>query len=64
MFRKRAFTLAWEKGVDPRRASIAYGCNVDTLMRHYVAMDEQQVTDEVFEMMKEPKKKLKKGRKS
>jgi hypothetical protein len=33
-------------------------------MRHYVAMDEQQVTDEVFEMMKEPKKKLKKGRKS
>jgi integrase len=51
MFRKRAFTLAWEKGVDARRASIAYGCNVDTLMRHYVAMDEQQVTDDVFELM-------------
>ena len=48
MFRKRAFTLAWQAGVDPRRASIAYGCNVDTLMQHYVALDEQQVTDDVF----------------
>jgi integrase len=51
MFRKRAFTLAWEAGVDMRQASIAYGCNVDTLMRHYVAMDEQQVTDDVFARM-------------
>jgi len=48
MFRKRAFTLAWQAGVDPRRAAIAYGCNVDTLMRHYVYMDEQAVTDDVF----------------
>ena len=32
-------------------ASIAYWCNVDALMRHYVAMDEQQVTDDVFEQM-------------
>lgn len=51
MFRKRAFTLAWEAGIDMRQASIAYGCNVDTLMRHYVAMDEQQVTDDVFARM-------------
>jgi integrase len=51
MFRKRAFTMAWQAGVDPRRASIAYGCNVDTLMRHYVLMDEQQVTDDVFAAM-------------
>jgi integrase len=51
MFRKRAFTLAWEMGIDVRHASIAYGCNVDTLMRHYVVMDEQQVTDEVFSKM-------------
>jgi integrase len=51
MFRKRAFTLAWQKGIDARRASIAYGCNVDTLMQHYVAMDEQAVTDDVFEKM-------------
>jgi integrase len=51
MFRKRAFTLAWEKGIDVRHASIAYGCNVDTMLRHYVKLDEQQVTDDVFEKM-------------
>jgi integrase len=51
MFRKRAFTLAWEAGIDMRQASVAYGCNVDTLMKHYVAMDEQAVTDEVFGRM-------------
>jgi integrase len=51
MFRKRAFTMAWNAGIDPRRAAIAYGCNVDTLMRHYVSMDEQQVTDDVFAQM-------------
>lgn len=56
MFRKRAFTLAWQAGVDPRRASIAYGCNVDTLMQHYVLMDEQQVTDDVFDQMHESKR--------
>lgn len=48
VLRKRAFRMAWEAGVDPRRASIAYGCNVDTLMRHYVGLDEQEVTDGVF----------------
>ena len=51
MFRKRAFTRAWNAGIDVRKASIAYGCNVDTLMKHYVLLDEQQVTDEVFEQM-------------
>jgi integrase len=51
MFRKRAFTLAWEKGIDPRRASIAYGYNVDTLMKHYVSRDELAVKDDVFAKM-------------
>ena len=51
MFRKRAFTAAWEKGIDARHASIAYGCNVDTLKKHYVSLDEQQVTDDVFARM-------------
>ena len=53
MFRKRAFTMAWKAGVDARRAAIAYGCNVDTLMQHYVYLDEQAVTDEVFARMGE-----------
>ena len=51
MFRKRAFTMAWQAGIDVRHASIAYACNVETLMKHYIAMDEQQVTDEVFAKM-------------
>jgi integrase len=51
MFRKRAFTKAWEAGIDMRQASIAYGCNVDTLMRHYVQLDEQAVTRDVFARM-------------
>lgn len=56
LLRKRAFTLAWQAGVDARRASIAYGCNVDTLMRHYVLLDERQVTDDVFAQMNQEKK--------
>jgi len=51
MLLKRAFTLAWKAGIDMRQASIAYGCNVDTLMKHYVAMDKQAVTDEAFARM-------------
>jgi integrase len=47
-FRKRAFTRAWEAGIDPKRAAIAIGVNPDTMFRHYVAMDEQEVTDDVF----------------
>src|SRR5262249_49734459 len=34
--RKRAFTASWEKKIDPRKAAIAIGCNVDTMMKHYV----------------------------
>lgn len=49
--RKRAFTAAWQNNVDPRKAAIAYGCNVDTLMKHYVALDEQAVTDEVTKQL-------------
>jgi integrase len=51
LFRKRAFTLAWEAGIDMRHASMAYGCNVDTLMKHRVAMDEDRVTASVFGRM-------------
>lgn len=56
MFRKRAFTMAWQAGIDMRQASIAYGCNVDTLMRHYVQLDEAQVTRDVFARMHGGKK--------
>ncbi len=46
--RKRAFTMSWQAKIDPRKAAIAIGCNVDTMMKHYVALDEQATTDEVF----------------
>lgn len=49
MLRTRAFTIAWEAGIDPRRAAIAIGCNPDTMMKHYVRMDEEAVTSEVME---------------
>jgi hypothetical protein len=39
---------AWAAGIDPRKASIAIGCNVDTMMKHYVQMDKHEVTDVVF----------------
>jgi hypothetical protein len=45
--RKRAFTAPLENDIDPRKAAIAYGCNPDTVMKHYVALDEQEVTEEV-----------------
>src|SRR5205085_9532635 len=60
--RKRAFTAAWKNNIDPRKAAVAYGCNVDTVMKHYVAMDEQAVTDEVTTQLAEaltPKPKAK-----
>jgi integrase len=63
MFRKRAFTRAWNAGIDPRRAAIAIGCNVDTMMQHYVGLDEQEVTDDVFSRLNPPPAALKKGKK-
>lgn len=48
MFRKRAFTAAWNDGMDMRDAAIAYSCHVETVMKHYVALDEQGTTDKVY----------------
>jgi integrase len=51
--RKRAFTAAWENDIDPRKAAIAFACNPDTVMKHYVALDEQAVTEEVTTQLAE-----------
>ncbi len=53
MLRKRAFTAAWEAGIDARKAAIAIGCNPDTMMKHYVKMDEEAVTNEVMDALAE-----------
>jgi integrase len=47
-FRKRAFTLAWKGDVRVQEAAIAFGCNPDTLLKHYVRLDEQETTNAVF----------------
>jgi hypothetical protein len=49
--RKRAFTAAWQNNVDPRKAAIAYGCNVETVMKRYVNLDEQAATDEATKQL-------------
>ena len=49
--RKRAFTKAYHAGISEREASIAFGCNPDTMHKHYVALDEQQVTDKVLDKL-------------
>lgn len=47
-FRKRAMTEAWRLGIQPEKAAIAFGCNVKTMMAHYIAMDEVATADEVL----------------
>ena len=47
-FRKRAMTEAWRLGISPEKAAIAFGCNVKTMMAHYIAMDEVATSDEVL----------------
>jgi integrase len=47
-FRKRAMTEAWRLGIHPEKAAIAFGCNVKTMMAHYVHMDEVATSDEVL----------------
>ena len=54
-FRKRRFTEAWEANINPHKAAIALGCNVQTMMKHYVALDEQATTDEVFAVLHQRK---------
>jgi integrase len=51
MLRKRAMTQSWQAHIDPRKAAIAFGVAVDTMMKHYVQLDEQATTDEVFNQL-------------
>jgi hypothetical protein len=52
-FRKRAMTEAWRRHIPPENAAIAFGCNVRTMMAHYVLLDEAVTSDEVFTTMAE-----------
>jgi integrase len=51
MFRKRAFTKARAAGIPESDLSVAFGCHLDTARKHYIAIDEQEVTDGVFDKL-------------
>ena len=36
-------------GVSYDDAAVAFGCNPQTMREHYIALDEQQITDRVME---------------
>jgi integrase len=50
-FRKRAFTLAHQHGIDASTASIMFGCGIDVIHRHYVELDERKMAAAGFERM-------------
>lgn len=47
-FRKRAMTEAWRLGIPLEKAAIAFGCNPNTMRKHYIALDETATADEVL----------------
>lgn len=53
-FRGTAFTRAWESGIDLDRAALAYGCNRETMKKHYLRKNQLVVADEVFRQVHGP----------
>ena len=47
--RGTAMTRAKEAGVSYEDAAVAFGCNPDTMRKHYIALDEIAVSDRVME---------------
>ena len=47
--RGTAMSKAMEAGIHFEDAAIAFGCNPDTMRKHYLAMDEVTVTDRVMD---------------
>lgn len=48
-FRDTAMTRAWDADIDLDRAAIAYGCNRETMKKHYIRKEALAVADAVFE---------------
>jgi len=48
-FRDTAMTKAWDADIDLERAAIAYGCNRETMKKHYIRKDALVTADAVFE---------------
>jgi hypothetical protein len=47
-FRRRAMTAAYRAGGPLDRASVAFGCNPNTMRAFYPALDETEIADEVL----------------
>jgi hypothetical protein len=47
--RGTAMTRAKEAGISYEDAAVAFGCNPETMRKHYVAIDEIMVSDRVME---------------
>lgn len=50
-YRGTAMSKARLRGVHYENASIAFGCNPETMRKHYVATDEQAISDDVFAVL-------------
>lgn len=50
-FRDTAMTRAWDAGIDLDRAAFAYGCNRETMKKHYIRKNAIAVADAVFEQV-------------
>ena len=48
-FRDTAMTRAWDCDIDLDRAAIAFGCNRETMKKHYIRKEALVVADAVFE---------------
>jgi hypothetical protein len=55
-FRGLAMTKAKEMGVSYDDAATAFGCHPETMRRHYLALDEVMIADEVFDRLHASKK--------
>ncbi|MBN9119494.1 MAG: site-specific integrase [Planctomycetes bacterium] len=55
-FRKTARTQAWRLGIPVEQAAIAFGCNPTTMKKHYIALDETEISDDVFKKLAEDRR--------
>jgi len=61
-FRATAVSKARALGLDERDASIAFGCNVETMRQHYTQVDEDGVVETFFDSMNDPNYGVGRGR--
>jgi integrase len=52
-FRRKAMTAAYRAGVPLDRASVAFGCNPNTMRTFYLTLDETAIADEVLRKIQE-----------